>query len=70
MSAKRTSASWQARAVVLEVHPLERFGSDLPELLLGGAGFSGVEEAGGTVGPRGDGRVPDLSWPVDPIGAV
>jgi hypothetical protein len=48
-----------AAAAVLEVHLFERFGGDLLELLVGGAGLLGVEESGGVAGRQGDGEVPD-----------
>lgn len=48
-----------AAAAVLEVDLVERLGRDLLELLLGGAGLLGVEEAGGVDGRLGDGQVPD-----------
>ncbi|CAL9329788.1 hypothetical protein SUDANB51_00044 [Streptomyces sp. enrichment culture] len=48
-----------AAAAVLEVHLLEAFGGDLLQLLLGGAGLLGVEEAGGVLRRERDGQVPE-----------
>lgn len=48
-----------AAAAVLEVHLLGPFGGDLPQLLLGGALFLGLEEAGVVAGRQGDGQVPE-----------
>src|SRR4051812_19337891 len=48
-----------AATAVLEVDLFERFGGDLLELGVAGAGLLGVEEPGGVAGREGDGQVPD-----------
>jgi hypothetical protein len=55
-----------AAAAVLEVC----FGGDLLELLVGGAGLLGGEEAGGVGRGRATVKCRIRSWSVDPIGAV
>jgi hypothetical protein len=48
-----------AAAAVAEVGLAEAFGGDVAELLFAGAGFLGVEEAGGVLRGQGDGQVTD-----------
>lgn len=71
MSVKRASSSWPARRPLSwKYASLSASAGELLQLLVGGAGFLGVDETGGVGGGSATVRCRMRSWSVVPIGAV